>query len=156
VRKLSYSTYHSNLLSLLSVPEDYQYTLPKPDQFSKNSFFPQLNSKTYQYSTHSHYEEPKEFLPFFTHIDQTDGLFLLATNNYTTCTLDGLLIGAENFDTVVNKDIEKVAIQIPAKVNISELKVIEKDMVRILFSCHRRNLTKNSFLVFSSKIKFRA
>lgn len=69
------------------------------------------------------------FLPFFTAIEHSSDGFLLVTNHYTSPVYLGNVIGAANFDTIVNQEIGNARFYVRERENISALKCLDAGKV---------------------------
>ena len=111
-------------------PADYQ--IPPLEEFKNDTQHPELNSRDFFYRIQSNYEEPRNFLPMFCHVDYQDDVFLVGTNNFVSASFDGNVVITDNFDSIVNRDLKKVKLVIPEKSNVTALKFIDTNLVRIL------------------------
>lgn len=108
-------------------PNDY--TVPPTNELTSDTQHPELNSRNYRHLIYSNDEEPKDFLPVYSLLGSKNGLFVVGTNNFTSCTFDGNFIGTKHFDSIVQHDLEKTRFVIPARSTATGFKFIDNDKV---------------------------
>lgn len=96
----------------------------------EDAHHPELNSKIFTNLVNQHYEEPKDFLPVYSLLDLSNGLFVLGTNNFKSAMFDGNFIGTENFEHIAKHELDKTSFVIPQESTVTGLKFIEENMVK--------------------------
>ncbi|XP_070498862.1 methylosome protein WDR77-like [Chironomus tepperi] len=92
------------LTEAFKVPNDYR--IPPNEALKFDTQHPELNSQEYCYEV-SKYRAPKDYLPVYSSIRQNDhGLFIIATNDFTTCVNGGVLAGDYNFNNFATSDLK--------------------------------------------------
>jgi hypothetical protein len=119
------------------VPRSYNHAVvvppPLPHQMKKDTSYPQISSNAFYYEVYNKIEEPRNFLPNFSLLEMnSEGLFVVGTNDYTSPIVNGNFIGAEDFQAIVNHNIQKTVFQMPGYSSVSGLKFLEPNMVRNL------------------------
>lgn len=105
------------------------YKIPSLHQLKEDTQHPELNSNDF-IQILSNYEEPKKFLPTFSHLDYSDGIFIVGTNHFASSVFDGNVIATEDFDAIVKHDMMKASFLISEKSTVTGLKFIDKNLVR--------------------------
>jgi hypothetical protein len=104
--------------------------MPQGDDMVSDTKFPQLSSKAYTHFVYRDIKEPRKFLPTYTKLDvNSEGLFALGTNDFTSPIVNGSFIGARDFETIVDGDIDKAAFVHPMFNSVTELKFVDDNMV---------------------------
>lgn len=92
------------LPKVFEVPSDYSY-LPN-DQLESDTSRPESNSRNYRYKS-SLYKTPDDYRSFYTNIVQNEeGLFILASNEFTTTVFDSVVGASENFDDFSSSNLD--------------------------------------------------
>lgn len=95
----------------------------------KDTERPEINSVQFTYEAAKNYMKPSTYLPFYCNIAYSDGLFFLASNNFTTFVFDGIVVGTKDFESIAQKKIEDCKFKIPAESSVCGLKVLEEQLV---------------------------
>lgn len=103
---------------------------PQPHQLEHDTSYPHLSSTAFRYKIYNSIKEPRDFLPFYSLIEMSSlGLFVIATNDFASPIVDGNLIGAENFDSIVRHNIRRTVFQLPGHNTVCGLKFLEPNLV---------------------------
>lgn len=129
-------------LNLSSEDEHYFYLphnyntpvmeLPNSERdMKKDTMFPQLNSSEFVNLIYGKKVEPRDFLPCYSLLEMnSDGLFVIGTNDFNSPIVDGNFIGTEDFESIVHHNIKDTEFQIPGHSTASGLRFLESNMVR--------------------------
>lgn len=107
-------------------PKDYR--LPLLKDLKENTQHPECNSKDYNYQIYSN-EEPMIFLPTYSLLDYKNGVFVVGTNSFTNVFFNGSIIATEDFDSIIEHDIDKTSFVIPEQSTVTGLKFIDDNLV---------------------------
>lgn len=105
------------------------YVAPPVGELAVDTQHPELNSRNFRHLLNANYEEPKEFLPVYSLLGMSNGLFIVGTNHFSSYVFDGNFIGTEDFDSIVQHDVQKTAFVLPERSTVTGLKFVNDSMV---------------------------
>lgn len=106
------------------------YHMPHPEELATDTNHPELNSLDW-ITQHQEYRPPNDFLSVFSNLILSDGLFILAANNYTSSVFDGIIIASEDFSAIEKHDINKTKFSFCSKAPVNNLLFLDSTTVII-------------------------